>query len=167
MNSLLTKVHHGLIRYGGFRAPLHVIETQGVYLHLANGRRTLDFTSGHFCSVLGHGHPEIVKTITKYASGLDHVINGAISSPVAELASKLRSLLPEKLNKSMFLSTGTEANEAAIKLAKTYTGKFEIVALADSWHGMTGSALANTYIAGRKSHGPLVSTCLRLLQVWN
>ncbi|CAI4044095.1 aspartate aminotransferase family protein SKDI_10G3600 [Saccharomyces kudriavzevii IFO 1802] len=54
----------------------------------------------------------------------------------------------------MFLSTGSEANEAAIKLAKVYTGKFEVVGLSLSWHGMTGVSGSTTYQDGRKNHGP-------------
>jgi 2,2-dialkylglycine decarboxylase (pyruvate) len=54
----------------------------------------------------------------------------------------------------MLLSTGAEANEAAIKMAKLFTGKFEIVSFAQSWHGMTGGAASATYSAGRKGYGP-------------
>jgi 2,2-dialkylglycine decarboxylase (pyruvate) len=54
----------------------------------------------------------------------------------------------------MLLSTGAEANEAAIKMAKLFTGKFEIVGFAQSWHGMTGGAASATYSAGRKGYGP-------------
>ncbi|MGL1475054.1 aminotransferase class III-fold pyridoxal phosphate-dependent enzyme, partial [Vibrio parahaemolyticus] len=55
----------------------------------------------------------------------------------------------------MLLSTGGEANEAAIRLAKLVTGKWEIVGFAQSWHGMTGGAAAATYKAGRRGIGPL------------
>jgi 4-aminobutyrate aminotransferase-like enzyme len=159
-DSLLTKAQTSLIRYGGFTVFLPVVHCQGLYLYTANGRNILDFTSGHFSTVLGHGHPEIVETIAKHAAKLDHLLNGMVTSPLVELAEKLQSLLPDKLNKALFLSTGAESNEAAIKMAKTYTERFEIVALADSWHGMTGGSLSHTYAAGRKGHGPLVSTRL-------
>jgi 4-aminobutyrate aminotransferase-like enzyme len=161
MSAPLKCSRNGLIRFGGFNLRLPVTQAQGVRLRLENGKRILDFTSGHFSSVLGHGHPEIAKTLSNHAAQLDHLLNGMVSPPAVGLVEKLRSLLGKYgLTEALFLNSGTEANEAAIKLAKTYTGKFEMVALADSWHGMTGAALANTYAAGRQSHGPLVSVIL-------
>lgn len=65
-------------------------------------------------------------------------------------------ILPKGLDKAMFLSTGGEANEDAIKLTKTCTGKFEVVALAMSWHGMKGASNATTYQSGRQGEGPII-----------
>lgn len=62
--------------------------------------------------------------------------------------------MPAGLDKAMILSTGAESNEAALRLAKLYTGKHEVVALAASWHGMTGSAAAATYHASKHGYGP-------------
>jgi len=104
--------------------------------------------------LVGHGHPEIVKTITEHAQHLDHLFSGMLSPPVIQLAEKLTSLLPKGLDKAMFLNTGAESNEAAIKLAKLYTGKWEIVGLGASWHGMTSGATAATFHSGRKGYGP-------------
>ena len=106
--------------------------------------------------LVGHGNPEVVQTIADHAANLDHLYSGMISPPVIRLAEKLTGVLPEGLDRAMFLSTGGESNEAAIKLAKTYTGKFEIVGLGMSWHGMVGSALGAQYQSGRKGHGPPV-----------
>ena len=103
--------------------------------------------------LIGHGHPEVVKTITDHATSLDHLFSGMISPPVIQLAKKLTDLLPDK---AMFLSPGGESNEAAIKLAKVSTGKWEIVGLASSWHGMTGQAIGAQYHSGRKGYGPMV-----------
>ena len=61
------------------------------------------------------------------------------------LAKRLTSALPSGLDKAFFLSTGGESNEAAIKMAKVFTGKFEIVGLGASWHGMTAQALGTQY----------------------
>ena len=91
-----------------------------------------------------------------YAVQLDHLYSGIISPPVVELADKLTGLLPKGLDKAMLLSASGETNEAVIKLAKTYTGGLEIVALAASWHGMTGAAHAVTYHTKRKGCGPFV-----------
>ena len=73
---------------------------------------------------------------------------------MVSLAEKLTGLMPDGLDKAMFLSTGGESNEAAIRLAKTVTGKFEIVGLSCSWHGMSAAANAAQYFAGRSGQGP-------------
>lgn len=76
-----------------------------------------------------------------------------ISTPVIKLANRLTSVLPPGLDRTFFLSTGAESNEAAIRLAKTFTGKFEIVGLGESWHGMTSAAQGVQFQAGRRGHG--------------
>jgi 4-aminobutyrate aminotransferase-like enzyme len=106
--------------------------------------------------LIGHGNPEIVQTITGHAANLDHLFSGMISPPVINLAKILTWLLLDGLDKAMFLSTGGESNEAAIKMAKCFTRKWEIVGLAASWHDMTGGALSAQYHSGRKGHGPMV-----------
>jgi 2,2-dialkylglycine decarboxylase (pyruvate) len=73
-----------------------------------------------------------------------------LSWPVVRLAETMAEILPEPLSRSIFLSTGAESNEAAIRLAKLVTGGHEIVAFAQSWHGMTGAAASATYAHGRK-----------------
>jgi 4-aminobutyrate aminotransferase-like enzyme len=90
---------------------------------------------------------------------LDHLASCMLSPPVIDLAARLTSVLPAGLDKVVFYSTGSESNEAAIRLAKTYTGKFEVVALAKSWHGMTGQSLAAQYIVGRKGVGRSSYSC--------
>lgn len=148
----LAKQH--LIRYGGQFEPLIVERAAGSYVYDAAGRAILDFTSGQMSAILGHGHPEIAEVVAHHAAHLDHLFSGMLSRPVVELASRLATLTPGDLDRTMLLSTGGEANEAAIKMAKLATGKYEIVAFAESWHGMTGSASSATYSAGRKGYGP-------------
>jgi 2,2-dialkylglycine decarboxylase (pyruvate) len=77
-----------------------------------------------------------------------------LSRPVVDLASRLAEIAPGALERSMLLSTGAEANEAAIKMAKLVTGRYEIVSFTQSWHGMTSAAASATYSAGRKGYGP-------------
>ena len=105
-------------------------------------------------TLIGHGHPEVVKVISEHAQHLDHLFSGMLSPPVINLAKRLTGVAPAGLDKAFFLSTGGESNEAAIRLAKFFTGKFEIVGLAGSWHGMTGAALGAQYHAGRAGYGP-------------
>lgn len=104
-------------------------------------------------SLLGHCHPEVVDTIKSAAEVVDHTSSYMLAPSVLALARKLTSLLPNGLDKAVFFSTGSESNEAAIRMAKTYTGRFEVVALGQSWHGMTGGSQGAQYQAGRKNHG--------------
>jgi 4-aminobutyrate aminotransferase-like enzyme len=84
-------------------------------------------------SILGHSHPEIVKVVSEQVGKLDHLLSSFISEPVADLADLLTSLMPAPLDKTFFLNTGSETTEAAIKIAKCATGKFEIIAFAASY----------------------------------
>ena len=143
-----------LLRYGGDFVPYVPVRAEGSFLYDANERRVLDFTSGQMSAILGHSHPEIVATLRDQAGRLDHTFSSMISPPVVDLAEALAQLVPE-LPRVVLLSTGGEANEAAIRLAKLVTGKWEIVGFAQSWHGMTGAAAAATYKAGRRGIGPM------------
>ena len=77
-----------------------------------------------------------------------------LSPPVLELASALLATLPPSLAKAIFLSTGGEAIEVAVRMAKLYTGGFEVASLTRSWHGLTGGAAALTMAGGRRGYGP-------------
>ena len=105
-------------------------------------------------AILGHCHPEIVETVREAVGELDHLFSSMLSAPVVDLAAALAALIPG-LPRVMLLTTGGESNDAAIRLAKLVTGKWEIVGFAQSWHGMTGAAAAATYKAGRRGIGPL------------
>lgn len=143
-----------LIRYGGTFEKRIIERAQGSFVYDADQTAILDFTSGQMSSLLGHGHPEISAVVAEHANNLDHLFSGMLSRPVVDLARKLAETLPSGLDRSLLLSTGGEANEAAIKMAKLVTGKYEVVSFAQSWHGMTGGAASATYSAGRKGYGP-------------
>ena len=139
---------------GGF-TPFVPERAEGAWLYDSSGRKVLDFTSGQMSSVLGHAHPDLVGALRDAAGRLDHLFSMMISKPVVDLAAALADLLPG-LPRSMFLSTGGESVEAAIRLAKVVTCKWEIAAFAQSYHGSTGAAASATYSIGRKGHGPLM-----------
>jgi 2,2-dialkylglycine decarboxylase (pyruvate) len=143
-----------LIRYGGGFTPRVIARAAGCYVYDEQDRAILDFTSGQMSAVLGHSHPEVVRTVTESISTLDHLYSGMLSRPVVELARRLAASLPEPLSRMQLLSTGGEANEAAIKMAKLSTGRYEVVALDRSWHGMTTGAAGATFSAGRHGYGP-------------
>lgn len=145
-----------MIRYdGGDGFTREIIATaRGSYLFTESGRKILDFTSGQMSSILGHSHPDIVATVSRQVASLDHLYSGMLSRPAVDLARTLAQTLPDPLEKALLLSTGAEANEAAIRMAKLVTGKHEIVSLSRSWHGMTQAAVAATYSGGRRGYGP-------------
>ncbi|GGE27274.1 aspartate aminotransferase family protein [Agaricicola taiwanensis] len=142
-----------VLRYGGQFEKRIIERAQGSYVYDAVGQPILDFTSGQMSAVLGHSHPEIVRTVREQIGELDHLLSGMLSRPVVELSRRLGSLVPG-LEKVLLLSTGAESNEAAIRLAKMVTGKYEIVAFSKSWHGMTGAAASATYSTSRRGYGP-------------
>jgi 2,2-dialkylglycine decarboxylase (pyruvate) len=143
-----------LVRYGSSFVPMIIERACGSFVYDSRDRAILDFTSGQMSSILGHSHPEIVEVVRQSVAQLDHLFSGMLSRPVVDLAAALADLAPGPLQKVLLLSTGAESNEAAIKLAKLYTGGHEIVGFAQSWHGMTGAASAATYSAGRRGYGP-------------
>jgi len=149
-----SRARRHLLRYGGDFVPFVPVRAEGSFLYDANGFRVLDFTSGQMSAILGHCHPEIVATVREAVGRLDHLFSSMLSAPVVDLAEALAGLAPA-LPRVMLLSTGGEANDAAIRLAKLVTGKWEIVGFTQSWHGMTGGAAAATYKAGRRGVGPL------------
>lgn len=138
-------------------SPVVITRAQGTRLYDADGRSILDFTSGQMSSILGHSHPEIVEVVRKSIGELDHLLSSMITQPVVDLAERLARFLPAPLEKSFFLNTGSETTEAAIKMAKCYTGKFEIVAFTASYHGLTSGSGSATYSAGRKNGGPAMA----------
>jgi 2,2-dialkylglycine decarboxylase (pyruvate) len=149
-----SRVGRHLLGYGGDFVPFVPVRAEGSFLYDKAGRRVLDFTSGQMSAILGHSHPDIVATVREAVGRLDHLFSSMLSAPVVDLAEALAGLVPD-LPRVMLLSTGGEANEAAIRLAKLVTGRWEIVGFAQSWHGMTGGAAAATYKAGRRGIGPL------------
>ncbi len=123
---------------------LEVERAEGCYVYDHHGKAYLDLISGIAVSNIGHRHPYVIKAIKDQLDLYQHVIPfGEFSqSPQNKLADKLASLLPESLNTSYFVNSGTEANEAALKLAKRVTGRHELVAMRNSYHGATHGSLS-------------------------
>ncbi|MCT2591044.1 aspartate aminotransferase family protein [Streptomyces sp. N2-109] len=147
-------VDRHMIRYGPGFTPEIIERAEGSYVYTEDGRPILDFTSGQMSAILGHSHPEIVATVREGVARLDHLFSGMLSRPVVDLSRRLAESLPEPLEKVLLLTTGAESNEAAIRMAKLVTGKFEIVSFSRSWHGMTQGAVSATYSTGRQGYGP-------------
>jgi 2,2-dialkylglycine decarboxylase (pyruvate) len=147
-------VERHVLRYSPAWVPVVVERAEGTVLHTTDGRRLLYFTSGQMSSILGHSHPAITATLREAAGTLDHLFSGMLSRPVVELSRRLAESLPDPLSKALLLTTGAEANEAALRMAKLVTGGHEVVAFSRSWHGMTLGAANATYSAARKGYGP-------------
>lgn len=143
-----------LIRYGGDAYHEVVEKAQGCYVFDAKGRKILDFTSGQMCATVGHNHPNIVAAIRKSCDTALHLFSGMIPRSVVQLAEALAKIVPKPLTKSLFVNTGSESNEAAIKMAKLHTGGYEVVGLGGSWHGVTGNAGSVSFASDRKGYGP-------------
>jgi 2,2-dialkylglycine decarboxylase (pyruvate) len=157
-----SQVDRHLIRYGGTFTPRIIERAAGCYLYDEDGVPILDFTSGQMSAVLGHGNPDIVAAVSGAVSSLDHLFSGMLSRAVLDLATALVATLPDPLRKVLLLTTGGESNEAALKMAKLYTGRFEVVSFDRSWHGMTSGAASATYSAGRRGYGPPIPGNLSL-----
>lgn len=145
-----------LIRYGGDTFPNLFQSASGTIVRDDEGREILDFTSGQMCATIGHNHPAIVGAIEHSCRTAIHLFSGMIPEPVVKLAIKLADWAPAPLSKSLLVSTGSESNEAALRLAKLATGGYEVIAMGGSWHGTTGAAAAASFASDRKGYGPKV-----------
>ena len=143
-----------LIRYSHNFASFIVARATGAWLETTDGRRILDFTSGQICSTIGHNHPQIVAAIQQSLDDVIHLNSWMLSEPVLALAERLVELVSDSLNKVILVNTGGEANEIALRLAKMYTGHFEIVGLTRSWHGLQAGVASLNLAAGHAGYGP-------------
>jgi taurine--2-oxoglutarate transaminase len=124
--------------------PMHVTKAEGCYFWDAAGKRYLDMSAQLMCSNLGHQNEAVVEAICKQARDLCFVAPGHATSIRAELAIKLLDVVPKGIEKFFFATSGTEANECAVKMARFATGKHKIIARYNSYHGSTAAAVAMT-----------------------
>jgi 2,2-dialkylglycine decarboxylase (pyruvate) len=151
-----------LVRYAGEFLDAVIERAEGAWLTTTDGRQILDFTSGQMCATLGHNHPAIVAAMADSADRVLHLFSGFLSSDVIALADELIELLPDELDRALFVTTGAESNEAAFRMAKMHTGGYEVVAFTGSWHGLTAGASSSTYSGGRRGYGPPMPGSLAL-----
>lgn len=138
---------------------LEITKAEGIYIYDFLGKQYIDLISGISVSNTGHRHPEVIKAIKDQADKYLHlmVYGEYVQSPQVKLAAKLADLLPEKLNNCYFVNSGSEAVEGALKLAKRFTGRKNIVAFVNAYHGSTHGSLS---VIGRQDYqipfGPLL-----------
>lgn len=123
---------------------LEIERAEGLYLYDANGKSYMDLVSGFAVSNTGHRHPAVISAIKDQLDKFLHltVYGEFIQSPQVKFAEKLVSVLPDKLNSVYFVNSGAEATEGAMKLAKRYTGRSNILACKNAYHGSTQGALS-------------------------
>lgn len=123
---------------------LEIERAEGMYLYDYTGKSYMDLVSGFAVSNTGHRHPKVIQAIKDQADKYLHltVYGEYIQAPQIKFASKLASILPNTLSSIYFVNSGAEATEGAMKLAKRFTGRAEIIACKNSYHGSTQGALS-------------------------
>ena len=127
---------------------------RGSVVRDVNGKEYLDFNSGQMCAALGHNHPRIVQALHESGETLIHSHMSMFNDREIILAARLAEISPEGMNRSMFLTSGSDSNEAAMAIAKRYTGGYEIASPAVSFHGMNDSTRAVTFSGWHEGYGP-------------
>lgn len=120
-----------------FPLMLEIVDAKGIYLTDVNGKKYIDLISGIGVSGLGHCHPVIVDAVKTQAEKFMHIMvyGEIIHTPQVKLSQLLCDLLPNSLNSVYLVNSGAEAIDGAMKLAKRYTGKPDIISFKNSYHG--------------------------------
>lgn len=143
----------GAHSYGSWQAqrawqrPLFVTRAEGARFWDDQGRAYLDFSSQLMCSNLGHGNKALMEAIAKAATGIPYVAPGFASEEKAAAVEALLEVMPEGLDQFFFSTSGTEANEAAMKMIRQYKapeGKYKVISRYRSYHGSTAGSIALT-----------------------
>ena len=118
---------------------------KGALVWDVNGKEYIDFTSSYGVALLGHCHPKVVEAVSKQAEMLISCHSGFYNEKRTELLEKIAKITPKGLDKIFFSNSGAESVECAIKLARKFTGKPEIIAVMGAFHGKTMGALSATW----------------------
>lgn len=123
---------------------LEIKKAKGIYLYGVDGKKYIDLISGVSVSNVGHGNIKVLNAIRKQIAKYmhTHVYGELVLSPQVKYAKLLAKLLPDSLESTYFVNSGTESIEGAIKLAKKYTGRTEIISFKHAYHGSTIGALS-------------------------
>jgi acetylornithine/N-succinyldiaminopimelate aminotransferase len=133
-----------LAQTSDFPLGLEIERAEGVYMYDVQGKRYADLISGIGVSNVGHRHPRVVAAIHEQVDKYMHlmVYGEYLQSPQIQLAKRLADLMPAGLDNVYLTNSGTEAVEGALKLAKRYTGRTELITFKDTYHGSTQGALS-------------------------
>jgi taurine---2-oxoglutarate transaminase len=144
VSEITASLTYGTWRYQKNWKPLHVVDAEGCYFTDAAGKKYLDFSSQLMCVTLGYKNKAVIQAIQDQAASLPYIAPGFATDVRAELSTLLLEVLPKGLEKFFFTTSGTEANEAAFKIARMVTGKTKIIARYHSYHGSTMGSVAAT-----------------------
>jgi len=132
-------------RQNAWSTPLLVTDAEGVYFYDHKGKPYIDFSSQLMCTNLGHKNKAVIEAITKQAEKLPYVAPGFVTEAAMEAVEALGSVLPENLTKLFFSTSGTEANEAALKMVRqSKFPAYKVISRYHSYHGATPSGAAMT-----------------------
>ena len=141
------------------RIDLSFTHGEGCYLFDSQGRKYLDLVAGIAVNSIGYSHPDFVQAMQEQVSKLLHVSNLYYVEEQAKLAEKIASITPDGLDRTLFVNSGAEANEGALKLAVRYTGRKKVMAALNGFHGRTAAALGATgQTKYQASFEPLISS---------
>jgi alanine-glyoxylate transaminase/(R)-3-amino-2-methylpropionate-pyruvate transaminase len=127
-----------------YKEPIMIVDGHMQYLYDETGRRYLDLFAGIVTVSCGHCHPKIIERTKEQIDHLQHTTTIYLHPLFAEFAKKLASKMPNGLDVTYFVNSGSEANDLAITMARLYTGNFDIVALQNCYHGGSPTAMGLT-----------------------
>lgn len=136
------------LKYQGQTSPfpflLEIDRAEGIFIYDKSGKAFMDMIAGVAVNNIGHNHPKVIEAIKEQVDRHLHVMvyGEFVQDAQLNFAKRLSSLLPEKLNCVYTVNSGTEANEAALKLAKRVTGRTELVSFRGSYHGSTHGSMS-------------------------
>ena len=140
------------------RIDLSFTHGSGCYLYDTEGKEYLDLVAGIAVNSIGYSHPDWVKAMQEQVAKLIHVSNLYYVEEQAKLAEKIASITPVGMDRTLFVNSGAEANEGALKVAVRYTGKKKVMAALNGFHGRTAAALGATgQTKYQASFEPLIS----------
>ena len=114
-----------------------IVRGEGCYLIDADGRKILDLAAGQFCSILGHSHKRFITRLQQQLQTIVHIGDQYVSDNVLQAASRLTAIAPGDVNRAIFLSTGSEANECAMRIVKSVTGRTGMLAFTRGYYGIS------------------------------
>ena len=135
------------------KMPIAAERGEGVWIYTGDGQKYLDLYGGHAVAGTGHCHPHVVKALQKQAEQLLFYSNLVYSETRARAAEKLVSVAPAQLSKAFFCNSGTEANENAMRMARMFTGRENIITFSGGFHGRTADAISATFLGKYRDIG--------------
>jgi taurine---2-oxoglutarate transaminase len=144
ISTITRQTNYGTWRFQKGWKPLHVADAEGCWFTDGAGKRYLDFSSQLMCVNLGHKNKRVIESIAEQARELAYAAPSYATAARARLSLKLLEVLPKGINKFFFATGGAEANEAAFKIARMFTGKTKIISRYRSYHGSTTACIAAT-----------------------